>query len=365
MFIRNIFLIIIDISYHLLIKQILFIFNPESSHKFIGKFLKKSFLPWRYIGNVLNVEDGNLFTPYFGYYIANPIGLAAGFDKDCEYLKAISNFGFGYITIGTVTVQKQYGNQAPRLSRLRNDSALLNSLGFPSIGMHEFLKNVQQATEYSKTTFLTISITGKSIEQMVESYKFLYEHCDAIEINISSPNTEQLKIFHDDKNLLNLLKEINKYKNSPIIVKLPPYATSNINEQSELLETKDNVMRLIDASLKSEVDGFTISNSRPIITNKLASKKGGLSGKLLYESTAEMVEDIRPVIGNRTVINACGGISTGSQAWNLIKLGATTVQLYTSLIYSGITLPNKMNKFISKKLQSENQNNLIEFINHD
>ena len=365
MLFKNISLIIIDLAYHIFIKQILFLFDPEFAQKIIGRLLNLSFIPWKSVGYLLNVEDGKLFTPYFGFYISNPVGLAAGFDKDSDYLPATTNFGFGYITVGTVTVKKQSGNEKPRLYRLRKDSSLINSLGFPSIGIDDFIINLKKYKEYAKTTFLTISITGVSIEQIVDSYKLLNPYCDAIEINISSPNTNQLKIFHDKKQLLNLLNEVNKYKTTPIIIKLPPYLTSQINDTSHLLDEKENILTLVEQCLNSKVDGFTISNSRPISTKKLKTGKGGITGKVLYEGTLEMVQDLRLFIGKEPVINACGGIANGSQAWDLINCGATTVQLYTSLIYSGITIPNKINKYLLKKLQHHDVNNFVDFMKND
>jgi len=363
--IKNISLIIIDLIYHIFIKQILFLFDPEFSQKIIGKLLNSSIIPWRTVRYIVNIENGKLFTPYLGFYISNPVGLAAGFDKDCEYLSATSNFGFGYITIGTVTLKKQSGNEKPRFYRLINDSSLINSLGFPSIGLDNFIKNLEKSKQHAKTTFLTISITGISIQQIVDSYKLLHPYSDAIEINISSPNTDQLKIFHDKNQLFNLLKEINQFKETPIIVKLPPYITSNLSDNSDLLNDKENVLSLIDQCLNSEVDGYTISNSRPVRTQKLASGKGGMTGKLLYESTREMVQELRGFVGKSPVINACGGIYNGSQAWDLINHGATTVQLYTSLIYSGITIPNKMNKYLLKKLEQNDTDNFVDMMKND
>ena len=365
MLFKNISLIIIDLAYHIFIKQILFLLDPEFAQKIIGKFFNLSFIPWKSIGYLLNVENGKLFTPYFGFYISNPVGLAAGFDKDSDYLQATSNFGFGYITIGTVTLKKQSGNLKPRLYRLRNDSSLLNSLGFPSIGIDDFIINLKKSKQHAKTTFLTTSITGVSIQQIVDSYKLLHPYSDAIEINISSPNTDQLKIFHDKKQLFNLLNEVNKYKTTPLIIKLPPYITSNLTDNIDLLEEKENILSLVEQCLNSKVDGFTISNSRPIRTEKLEAGKGGITGKVLFESTVEMVQDLRLFIGKGPVINACGGIYKGSQAWDLIKCGATTVQLYTSLIYSGITIPNKINNYLLNKLEHNDIDNFVDMMKND
>ena len=122
---------------------------------------------------------------------------------------------------------------------------------------------------------------------------------------------------------------------------------------------------MVEQCLNSKVDGFTISNSRPISTKKLEAGKGGITGKVLYEGTLEMVQDLRLFIGKELVINACGGIANGSQAWDLINCGATTVQLYTSLIYSGITIPSKINKYLLKKLQHHDVNNFVDFMKND
>ena len=263
----------------------------------------------------------------------NPVGLAAGYDKDCATIKSLSNLGFGYVVVGTILVHKRPGNPKPRILRNPKDCAIVNSLGFPTQGLRYAINKISKVNSVETPIFASIS--GLSIEDFVECQQILQPMISAIELNVSSPNTEGIRVFQEPDQLENLFSQLNKTKEKPIFLKTPMYFDE---------EGMNSVMGMVDLCIKHSIDGITASNTWPINDTRLAVGKGGLSGRPLFEHTIRIVKEIREHAGGKLYINACGGISSGEDVLIALDAGANTVQLYTGFIYEGPGLIGRINR---------------------
>ena len=332
--------------YSNLIKPLLFRLPPERAQKLAHIALRATPL-WKVLGQFWQVSDPRLTTTVANIKIANPIGLAAGYDKNCEAITSLYNLGFGYIVAGTVTNHFRAGNPSPRLLREPSNHSLINSLGFPSKG----LKSISQelAARYNNTIPLLISISGLSIEEFVDCYKNLQPVSSGIELNISSPNTEGIRIFQEPAVLRQLLATLTEIKETPIFIKLPPYF-----DESQ----RTRVMKILDVCLEYNLSGVTAINTRPVKDARLAIGQGGLSGKPIFPDMLRIVRDIRKHTGPTFAINACGGISSGEDALAAIQAGANTVQVYTAFVYQGPALLKRINSQILSYLDKEGVDSL-------
>ena len=277
-----------------------------------------------------------------GINFPNALGLAAGFDKNGDYLNFLSNIGFGYLEIGTVT-PPQFGNPKPRIFRITNEMAIINHLGFNNKGINHMKAKL---SDFDRTIPIGINIGKNSSTPMDKAYQD-YEYCmkeifylaDYITLNISSPNTKnlrdlQLSQFFEDflKNIKRLHDNlIKKYKKHvPLIIKISPdIALKDLNELSLLL-------------LKYEIDGVIATNTtvdKNILKNKkFRDFKGGVSGKPIINKSNKIIEQLANLLNKKITIIGVGGIISPSAAKDKIESGAELLQLYTGLVYSGTTL---------------------------
>ena len=331
--------------YRSLIRPPLFRLHPEDSYHLATQVLK----PWP-IWQVLEsfFKTPRLPTRIAGIEVPNPIGLAAGWDKNCEVLPALSRLGFGYVTCGTVTLGRREGNPKPRMVRDRRREALTNSMGFPNNGLDSAVKNIARSRRHRGDTPIVASVSGTAIDEITTCHRTLEPHVDAVEVNISSPNTEGLKIFHNSDTLRELLCEINSERSKPLFVKIPPFPSGDEDAESHKL-----ALSLMDACASNEVNALTIANTQPVNDDRLAIGSGGLSGKPIHAQMLRMVRDARNLVGDGVYINASGGIFTAKGASNAIEAGADTVQLLTGLVYEGPYLAHRIAKGLAK-LRSDN-----------
>ena len=324
--------------YTTLVRPLLFRVASERAHKLGDIALRLSIL-WRILSPLFDLRDDRLKTTLGSIDISNPVGLAAGFDKDCRILTSLSSLGFGYVVGGTVVASSRSGNPKPRLFRNPKEHSLVNSLGFPSLGVDKVSYLLKK--HRPNGTPLILSISGLNESDFAYCFELLQPLSDGIELNISSPNTDGIRIFQSPSKLKVLLGELSSLKQKPVIMKLPPYFDD---------DQRDRIFDLIRISLEEGVEGFTVANTWPIQDNRLKVGHGGLSGQPLFERTIAMVKEIRQQFGFDFVINACGGISSGAQAIEALMAGANTIQLYSGLIYQGPTLIRDINRGILRFL---------------
>ncbi|WP_459617232.1 quinone-dependent dihydroorotate dehydrogenase [Bordetella sp. 2513F-2] len=281
-----------------------------------------------------------------GLKLLNPVGLAAGLDKNGAHIDALGNLGFGFVEVGTVTPRAQPGNPKPRLFRLPRSQALINRLGFNNQGLEAFLANVQRSTWRQTGGILGLNI-GKNadtpIERAVEDYATglagVYPHADYVTVNISSPNTKNLRALQGGDELTTLLSRLQAQRQRladqhqrqvPLAVKIAPDLTH------------EQIDAIADALLRHGVDGVIATNttlSRAAVEGQAhAAEAGGLSGPPVHELSLAVVERLRRRVGRDLAIIGVGGIVSGRQAREKIDAGADAVQLYTGLIYRGPAL---------------------------
>ncbi|SVB61247.1 uncharacterized protein METZ01_LOCUS214101 [marine metagenome] len=316
--------------YKHIIRPLLFKLPPETGHTFTTTAFRNASI-WKLWNTINRITDERLKLSIAGISLDNPIGLAAGFDKNCLFLSGIRSLGFGYIVGGTVTLNPRPGNKHPRLFRNTKDKALVNALGFPNVGAKEVARNIQR----NPSNPAIISISGLTVGEFVECAKLIDPLVEGLELNISSPNTVGLRIFHKIESFRDLIQNINQTRTKPLFIKLPPYYDS---------ESQQLCFQIIKTSLDEGIDGFSVANTIPVKDKRLGVGSGGVSGKPLFETMVRMVQEIRQEIGQKLVINGCGGIFTSDDAIRTFLAGADTVQLYTGLIYEGPSIISKINQ---------------------
>ena len=307
-------------------------------------------------------ENDDLFkTTLFNKELRNPIGMAAGFDKNAEVYNQLFKIGFGFVEVGTITPLSQYGNPKPRVFRLVEDEALINRLGFNNHGAQNVLDRIKRN---SKTGILGINIgPNKDSKNRLADYllglKSFYNVADYITINISSPNTENLRNFHDQIRLDELLKEIKNEKQNlnskiPIAVKIAP----DIND--------DEIKKISEVLLNNRIEAVIISNTSNTTREKLINiqkhQKGGLSGKPIEDKSNLLINKFYKYLKNKIQIIGVGGVDSGLSAYNKFLAGANYIQLYTGMVYKGPNIVNIIKNDLSELLLKKGVKNFTEII---
>ena len=327
--------------YTRLIRPLLFTLPPERAQKLAEAALRAAAL-WKVTRPFLQLRHERLRCEIAGIPLRNPVGLAAGYDKDGRLTGGLANMGFGYLIVGTVVADPREGNPRPRLLREPGKGGLINSLGFPSQGLDRVLLNLGRAS--LERIPLLASISGLSVEEISRCYRSLQPLASGIELNISSPNTEGIRVFQEPEKLEELLAALRPIKSRPLFLKLPPYFDD---------AQKDRVLELVDVCLQYSVEGVTAVNTWPQEDGRLAVGRGGLSGKPLFPHMLRIVKEVRTHAGEQLVINACGGIFSGEDALQAVLAGANTVQLFTSLVYQGPGLMKRINRHLVRFAEKE------------
>ncbi|MEM7185693.1 MAG: quinone-dependent dihydroorotate dehydrogenase, partial [Bacteroidota bacterium] len=342
-----------------LLRPILFQFDPERVHYFTFSLIR--FLHGVGLGGVFRsiykTKDTRLERPLFGLTFPSPVGLAAGFDKDAKLYKELSNFGFGFIEIGTVTPKAQEGNPKKRLFRLRPDSAIVNRMGFNNGGVAAAVGRLQHNPAMGEKGHVLIGGNiGKNkvtpnedaVSDYVQCFDALYEHVDYFVVNVSSPNTPNLRALQEKEPLTRLLetlqqKNSEQVKRKPILLKIAPDLT---NEQ---------LLDIIDIVNETKIDGVIATNTTISREGLQTSSQrveaigaGGLSGKPLTKRSTEVIRFLSEKSNKAFPIIGVGGIHSAKDALEKLEAGASLVQLYTGFIYEGPSLIKAIHKALLK-----------------
>ena len=319
--------------YRLLVRPLLFRLPPETAQRVAEAALRTRLL-WRALSPAFKTRNSRLEVDLCGIRLANPVGLAAGYDKNCEFLPSLAALGFGYLMGGTVTQFPRPGNPKPRVIRYARKQSLINSLGFPGKGVEFAAKRLERARGSIGDTPIVVSVSGTTVDEIVMCHRRLEPLANAVEVNISSPNTAGLRVFQEPTALADLLGRVNDGRKKPLFVKLPPFGAPD-RAFDGLAAAGDGVLELARVCVRQGVEGLTVANTRPAEEPRLAVGSGGLSGKLVFPDMLRMVADVRAQVGDGVAINATGGVFSGEDAWAAIQAGASTVQVLTGLIYVG------------------------------
>lgn len=334
--------------YKSVIRPLLFYFDPEKIHHFTFSLLKiSSHIP--FVSSIIRknyiLEDPRLEREVFGIKFKNPIGLAAGFDKDAKLYKELSNFGFGFIEIGTLTPLPQPGNPIKRLFRLKEDQGIINRMGFNNEGVLEAAKRLKE----NKNILIGGNIGKNKLtpnDEAIRDYEIcfeeLYDVVNYFVVNVSSPNTPNLRELQDKKPLTELLETLQNKNNQkpvpkPILLKIAPDLTD------------DQLMDIIEIVKTSKIAGVIATNTTILRENLYSENKselGGLSGKPLTQRSTEVIRFLAEKSGNAFPIIGVGGIHSAEDALEKLNAGASLIQLYTGFIYEGPGLIKKINQEI-------------------
>ena len=342
-------------SFYSLIKPLLFRFDAEQVHAHITTMLNYlSGLPgYPKLVRSLSVAHPLLETTVSGCSFANPVGLAAGFDKNGSSIAAMTSLGFGFLELGTVTPQPQAGNPRPRLFRLEQDQALINRMGFNNAGMgalveqlHKQPRHIPWGINLGKNK---ITPNEQATADYVSGVQLLGPHADYLVINISSPNTPGLRTLAQREPLHELLTAVITARNAlqtqpPLWLKLSP------DEQTPAIDT------MLDVALSTGIDGFIISNTtiqRPALKSKQAQESGGLSGEPLKQQATQLLRYVYGITQGKIPLIGVGGISNGDDAYARICAGANLIQVYTGLIYAGPTFIRDINRRLIERCQHD------------
>ena len=309
--------------------------DPEKAHNLAIRALKFGFIP-----KTQGFHAKSLELSVAGLKFKNPLGLAAGFDKNAEAIKPLLEFGFGFIEVGAVTPLAQIGNPKPRLFRLKEDSAIINRFGFNNDGMHEVSKRLSKRPS-NGIVGLNLGANKNSadrINDFATVLKTCGEFIDFATVNVSSPNTEHLRELQSDKELRKLLNEVSAGQDGlktkvPVFLKIAPDL-----EQEEL---KNIALVATD----TRIDGIIATNttiSRNNLKSSYQHEKGGLSGAPIFEMSTRVLAQLYSITEGKIPLIGVGGVFTGEQLFQKIQAGASLVQIYSALIYSGFSVTNKI-----------------------
>ncbi len=333
--------------YKSLVRKILFQFDPEKIHHFsfsmIKGMMKLPFVPG-ITRSIFKIEDPILERKLFGLTFKNPVGLAAGFDKNALLFDEFSNYGFGFIEVGTVTPKPQPGNPKKRIFRLKTDEALINRMGFNNDGVDVVVERLRNR----KTDIIIGGNIGKNkvtpnesaIDDYLICFEKLFDVVDYFVVNVSSPNTPNLRALQDKEPLTELLQtlqneNIKKEKPKPILLKIAPDLTDS------------QLMDIIDIVNTTKIAGVIATNttiSREGLRSVHQNETGGLSGKPVKDRSTEVIRFLAEKSGKSFPIIGVGGIHSAEDAKEKLEAGADLVQLYTGFIYEGPGLVKKINK---------------------
>ena len=339
-------------------RSLIFKIDPETAHNLAIKSLKLNLTPSLIDEN----KDDLMFkSTLFGKEIDNPIGMAAGFDKNAEVYNSLFKLGFGFVEVGTVTPLKQYGNPKPRVFRLVEDEALINRLGFNNLGSENVRNRIRSNL---KKGLLGINIgPNKDSDDRLNDYligiRAFHDIADYITINISSPNTENLRNFHDETKFDKLMKSIQEEKNKikskiPIVVKISP----DISEDQISIISKI----LLDHKVSAIIVSNTSEKNREKLNNILKHQKGGLSGKPLEEEANKLISKFYKLLKGKIEIIGVGGVDSGESAHRKFLAGASHIQLYTGMVFQGPNIVGKIKKELKEILKAEGIKNFREII---
>ena len=339
-----------------ILRPLIFKFSPEVAHSLAIKALKLNNIPYS------KPKDNHILeTTFCEKKLSSPIGVAAGFDKNAEVYNPLFNLGFGFVEVGTITPKPQFGNPKPRVFRLEEDEALINRLGFNNSGSEQISKTIK---ENNKKGFLGINIgpnkdSTNRIDDYLICFRKFYNLADYITINISSPNTENLRDFHNQDELNSLIDKLKNEKkelnsNIPLAIKVSPDLNDDqINEVSKII---------IEQEIGIIIVSNTTDKNRENLKNINKLEKGGLSGKPIEKISNEAISKFYKILKDKTKIIGVGGVSNGQDAFEKIISGATLVQLYTGMVYRGPRIASKISKELIDLLKNKGFKNVSEAI---
>jgi dihydroorotate dehydrogenase len=358
-------------------RTLLFQLPAERSHRIaigaMGRLSKNNALA-RFTRSACRLDDDRLKVLRFGYRLDNPLGLAAGFDKNGDLISAMPSFGFGWVEVGTVTPEEQPGNPSPRLFRLPRERALINRFGFNSLGAVKVAENIAKADP--------VGLLGVNIGRMrctenkdaatdyIRSIDHLYGLASYIVLNLSSPNTSGLRNLQEPTFLRELLQRVVEHCSSlarsngrqvPLLVKLSPDLSNDDLVGAAATCFREGIAGIVATNTTTSKSSLKFANSDP----KTTVEAGGISGLPLTKRTLEVVRLLYREFDGKMPIIGVGGVMSGEDMWNLMCAGASLVQTYTGFVYGGPLFARNSLKYVVERLRREDIAHVDQIIGRD
>ncbi len=344
------------------LKKILFLFQPETAHN-IAEFglraLPKCRILTNYIVNKNFVNNERLKQEIFNIKFLNPIGLAAGFDKNSTMVKSMPALGFGYTEVGTITPRAQDGNDKPRMFRYPKTNSIQNAMGFNNKGSYTVLKNLKKVYPFVLPIGVNIGKNKTTPDEYaLNDYKMLIKKfektSDYLVINISSPNTPNLRDLQNEDFITTLFSMAKELTNKPILLKIAPDMQV------------DTAIQLCKTAINAGASGIIATNTT-IDYNLLPSCEnfGGLSGEVLREKSYELFKEIAKELFGKTILISVGGINSAEEAYRRLKAGASLIQVYSGMVFEGPSMVKKINEGILELMEKDGYSHISEVIGVD
>ena len=321
--------------YRELIRPAAFLLPAETAHH-LGLWALRQSRAWEALRPVFTFADPALHQHAGGLDLRNPVGVAPGFDKDCEVMRGLASLGFGFVEAGTVMPTPREGNPGPRLLRYVDHDALANCLGLPSRGVNGCADSLRRWRGRGLSAVpVIVSFMGFTLDEYVAGFRALQPLADALEIALRCPNTPDEQNFVSRGEFATLLTELMRFREKPLWVKLPSL---------DVEVDRDHLADLVETSLRGGVDGFMVSGTRPVVDPRLSRGRGSLSGRPVLGRTMTAVREVYRVTRGRAAIVAQGGIGSAEDAFAAILAGANAVSIYTQFVYEGPGLARRINR---------------------
>jgi dihydroorotate dehydrogenase len=322
--------------YESLLRPLLFRLSPDRSHALARAALRVPAM-WRVLGGAGRVVDRRLETELAGLKLANPIGLAPGFDKNAELVPSLRHLGFGYLVVGSITPEARAGNPFPRLVRYPEMGAIANSMGMPNRGLAEAVRLLRALPPPHRACPVIASVAGFSHEELLKAAEAVEPHVSAVEIGLVCPNTTESERM-DEQRIFNALVEglaRSVTPRKPVFVKLPPHH-SDVD--------RERVFKMLDACLRVGIQGVSVSGTRPIVEPRLGLGKGSLAGRAVFGDSVRITREVIAHVRGGLAVKSAGGVFNGADALIMLQAGASTVELYSGFIYRGWDVAGKINR---------------------
>jgi dihydroorotate dehydrogenase len=326
-------------DFYAALRPLLFQLSPDRSHALAHAALRFG-LPWRMLAAAsgLAIADARLRTRFAGVELPNPVGLAAGFDKNCELIASLSCLGFGFITVGSIMPQPRPGNPYPRLVRYPQTESLADSMGVPSRGRDYCVEHLSRFHPHPVPLFANVG--GFSADEIATSFAAVEPHVDGVEISLMCPNLKPGEAFDEIALLRDVLARI-EGRRKPAIVRVP----------NDTVCSSDRLAELVERCIEAGVEGLKVAGGRAVAEPGLGTGQGTLHGRATFETALSNMENTARIARGRIAIKGNGGVSSGADAVALLRAGATCVDLYSAFIYQGWAIARRINRELLESLE--------------
>lgn len=325
--------------YRKIARPLLFRLSPDQSHA-VAQMALRWRMPWRAMAAAaqLEVDDPRLRTRFAGIDLPNPVGLAAGLDKNCELIGALSHLGFGFVTVGSIMPEPRFGNPFPRLVRYPETASMADAMGVPSRGLSYCVERLRRVTGRKVPLFANIG--GFTAEAIAQSFSAVEPYVDGIEISLMCPNLLRPGEHFDDIGLLRGILQRLGARRKPAIVRIP----------NDTARSSERVAEMIECCIAADVEGLKVGGGRPVAEPRLGVRQGTLHGPPIFEAALENVARAAKFARGRIPIKGNGGVSSADDVIAMLRAGATCVDLYSSFVYQGWSVARDINRQLAPLL---------------